>query len=347
MHEHKQNLYQVLGVERDAKAGDIHRAYKKIRAEMGRENVPPDPRRAALVTEAFGILSDPGRRAQYDASLRQGFALDGVPAVQGRSRRVAAVAVLAILAGAAAYLAFGPEERKPAKSAREIGEMASLAVGRLHRIDLSGQTSRLGVAFAIEEGVLVTSCEGLAPGAQYFVSLPPRKVPASVATADEARGLCRLSASGMGSWPLLLSSVEPRAGDPVFGIDLNAAGQPVVKEGRVKRISTADEQTRVIETSLAPGADAGAPLIDGLGRVVAIAARAKDGGAVRHVGVPAAWLVEAAPAARTDVPPEPRPEPGDEASGSPLKREPVEIPARRREALEKAFRPPPAVPDDL
>ncbi len=346
MHGGKQTLYEVLGIPDDARAADITRAYRNLRAEMAKETAPPDPRRAALVSEAYGILSDPGRRAQYDASLKERFVLGVRAFAPRRARRVAAAAALVLLAGAVGYLALAPGRGAPGKSLQEIGEMAALSVGRLHRIDLSGQTTSLGVAFAIEEGVLVTSCEGLVPGAQYFVSLPPRKVPASVSSADERRGLCRLSASGMGSWPLALSSVEPKPGERVYVVNVNPAGQAYVKEGSVKRVTASAAGDRVIETAGAATADGGAPLLDSFGRVVAVAAPAKEGG-VRHVAVPAAWLAEARPAA--SAPPASRAgaQPPSEASKSPLERQPVEMPAHRREALEKSFRPPPSVPDDL
>src|SRR6266545_4961771 len=70
MYGGKTTLYEILGVARDAKLTDIGRAYNRLRAQMQDEDAPPDPRGAAAIREAYEILSDDGRRAAYDASLR-------------------------------------------------------------------------------------------------------------------------------------------------------------------------------------------------------------------------------------------------------------------------------------
>ena len=61
--DHK-TLYEVLGVRRGASATEIGRAYERIRAEMRKENVAPNPRLAAMAKVAYETLSDPERRAE-------------------------------------------------------------------------------------------------------------------------------------------------------------------------------------------------------------------------------------------------------------------------------------------
>ena len=67
--------YQVLGVPADASSAAIREAYR----HRAREHHPDRARSSAVgpsgampdVNEAYRVLSDPGRRAMYDASLRR------------------------------------------------------------------------------------------------------------------------------------------------------------------------------------------------------------------------------------------------------------------------------------
>src|SRR6187402_2021530 len=64
----KKTLYEILGVPRDANESDIGYAHDRRVAEL-RRLVPQDPSAQALVQQAFEILSEPKRRAAYDAQL--------------------------------------------------------------------------------------------------------------------------------------------------------------------------------------------------------------------------------------------------------------------------------------
>ena len=62
------DLYDVLGLGRDASADEIRKAYRKLAREL-HPDVSQDPaaeERFKEVTGAYEILSDPGRRARYD-----------------------------------------------------------------------------------------------------------------------------------------------------------------------------------------------------------------------------------------------------------------------------------------
>src|SRR4051812_47750047 len=64
----KKTLYEILGVEPDANEMDISLAHQRRTFELKRI-AQPDPNALGLVQQAFEILSNPKRRAAYDASL--------------------------------------------------------------------------------------------------------------------------------------------------------------------------------------------------------------------------------------------------------------------------------------
>jgi curved DNA-binding protein len=74
------NLYETLGVKRDASVEDIRKAYRKL-AKKHHPDINPGNKAAEdrfkSVSAAYEILSDPKRRAEYDefgdAALQSGF----------------------------------------------------------------------------------------------------------------------------------------------------------------------------------------------------------------------------------------------------------------------------------
>jgi curved DNA-binding protein CbpA len=66
------DLYQLLGVDRDALRGDIAQAYRRKARAVHPDSRPDDPDAPddfRALTEAYRVLSDPGRRAAYDRTL--------------------------------------------------------------------------------------------------------------------------------------------------------------------------------------------------------------------------------------------------------------------------------------
>lgn len=337
----KSTLYDVLGLTSDARQSDVIRVYRRLTGEMQSEAAAPNPRRAALLHEAYEVLSDPERRAAYDKSLRSA-------RFSGRREKsslnlwvtIASVAVIAV--AALWYFMPGREGAGPrhvaAMSLQELQTAASVSVGRVSRIEMSGARSPLAAAVAVEEGVMMAPCEGIDPAAQIVVRIPPRDIPAHLKHADAATGLCRLAVSGGGSWPLSTTHALPRPGDKVYAANLNALGEVVVIAGEVRKIGRGARGEVIESTARTSTPVDGTPLLDQQGRIVAIAM------AGQHTVLPRGWVVADVP--RTKGPPPVPAEPAKPDAAAPPEAT-EKVPPERRERLEKAFRPPPTVPSDL
>jgi hypothetical protein len=329
--------YDALGVARGARAGEIVRAHDRLVAEFRLDTTPPDPRREALVHEAFAVLSDPDARAAYDR------ALDAGPAPASRRPVLAAGAAVAIAVAAGLYFLFSPAPpAAPAgRPVAEIAAEASRSVGRVRAFDMAGRTIADGVAFTVVAGEMATACEGLAPGSQLVVTIGTREVPARVSRVDEALGLCRLAVDGGGSWPLPAGGPAPRAGDKVYAAEVIAGGEVRLSEGTVRRV--AGEGVRRLVIAAVPGGEGigGRPLLDMSGRVVAAATAVQPGGEVRHVAIPPGWADEPAPA---PAPAPVEPPPPAEAAKAGAAPDPIR---RRAEEIAPKLAPPDTVPKDL
>jgi hypothetical protein len=343
MPQQRQTLYDVLGVKRDAKVTDVGRAYNKIRSEMQKETAAPDKRRADLVQKAYETLSDPASRDAYDQSL--------VAPERKRHQAMAggiAVGVAVVIAGG--YFAFlppPPAKAPPPPAAADILHAASLAVGGLKRIDMSGQTTHVGAAFALQQGVMVTTCHEIGPGSQLVVHISPRDVPARITTADDARGLCQLAVEGVGSKPLSLSGLSPKAGDKIYSTKINAVGEVALIEGTVKKVSE-EPVGRVVEASMpVASSGAGGPLLDAYGRVLGVALRLQPDDRGRFVAIPTSWAEEPREYRSAPQAPARASEPKPAPTFGPVPKSVDDIPQERKDQIEKAFRPPPNVPNDL
>ena len=289
MYGGKETLYDILDLRRNAKDEEILRAYQRVKAERAQGSSTADPRRVALAHEAYEVLSDPQRRADYDASLRDmkffGVAKGAAPGVKW-----AAIAAFAVIAAVGLYFLMRTVSGPPRTKAQEILDAASFSVGRLQSIDLSGRATTVGLASAIAEGMMVTTCQPIPRGSQLVVRLEERTAGARVSLADAELDICKLQADGVGSTPLKVSDIAAKVGDKVYAPKIDAAGKVTLAEGSVKQL-VATPRGSVIEVTIPIASDAsGGALLDAEGRLIGITSTPHAYGAGRHIALPAAWI---------------------------------------------------------
>jgi hypothetical protein len=160
-------------------------------------------------------------------------------------------------------------------------------------------------------------------------------VPVKVAQVDEKVGVCKLTAAGIGSWPLPVTSGDPAPGETVYVTKMNANGEVSLVDAKVKRISPSPHGT-AIEVSVAVLPErAGGPVLNSYGHVVGVQllpANVKHGEVVR---ITPDWAVKPKPVEtpKPEEAPAAQPEEPQKLRAEARSREKIE--ADRREAMEK------------
>jgi S1-C subfamily serine protease len=323
----KKNLYQILGVAQDANAIDIGLAYQRRTMELARA-VPPDPGAQSFVHQAHEILSNPKRRAAYDASLvtaaeKAAAAEQQAPdlVLEGEDEEakpknklllpgigVAVALVIAIFFAMRSGPA--PEAPKPVEPVvvapkpappppppkplgpEQILPAALLSVGRVMSYEMSGRAVPLGMAVATEPGTVITTCHGIPGGSQLVVRVGAESNSANLTVTDEMLDLCKLAVTGLNTRPVVISPDDPRPGDKIFALGANAKGDFALTEGTVRALGSSP-RGKVIEISVpvASGASGGA-VFDTYGRLVGIATTPHGYGAGLQVALPASWIAQ-------------------------------------------------------
>jgi serine protease Do len=317
----KQTLYDILGLAPDAMPIDVALAYEK-RLEELRAAPVQDASALALLGQAHEVLVDPKRRAAYDASLvsasekaaaKEQAAPDLVlePEEEEAPRRtippvgiaigIVALLVIAFFAlhgsgpPAPKVVAEAPQAPPPPpppqrKSAKDVLALAQASVGRLESFEMSGRAVPLGLAIAIEPAAMLATCHGIPGGAQLAVVNGAENRSATLAVVDETLDLCRLSVAAPPLVPLALADHDAKAGDAIYALGANAAGDLAVTEGRVKGLIP-DARGPMYELSMpvAPNGSGG-PVFDAYGKLVGIATTATGHGPSVSLAIPASWL---------------------------------------------------------
>lgn len=297
----KMTLYEVLGVQRNAKITEIGRAYNRIKAEMQKESTAPDRHLAAMAKVAYETLSDPARREEYDQTL----GVLGRPVRKGRGGLIgiSLVALLAV-AGAGYYFLAGPGARpaeRPAANAlapQEILEAVSPHLGRLQGALMSGEVRDLGTAVAVGENEMVTTCRGITAGVQLLMKVGEVTSKAELARANEDLDICTLTVKGAAAGIKVRQGV-PAAREKIQAVVLTPTGPAQARQVSVAR-SIEDPKGAVVELKAAAPLPNGTPVFDSQARLVGIVTTPHAFGEGLVAALGAARIAQArAPAATT------------------------------------------------
>jgi S1-C subfamily serine protease len=337
----KKTLYEILGVPADAGPEDIGHAHERRVLEMRRMN-NPDPNATALVQQAYEVLSNPKRRAAYDAGLvtaaeksaaaQQATDLE-IEAGDGEDDRGRKLRLLGMVGGmalilVALFFVFRPrqppappppepvvEAPKPppppppkARTANEIVADANTSSGQLLSYSMSGAATPLGMAVEVETGQMVTTCHAITAGGKLVVRVGKEVLPADLTITDETLDLCRLSVAGLTTPPHRIATEDAKAGDKVFVVSMNAKGEVAATEGKVNQLRPTPHGPVIDVSAPIAASGSGGGVFNEFGQLVGIATAPHAFGAGLNVAIPASWLAQMR-SRSTNPPPAPAPAP--------------------------------------
>lgn len=323
----KKSLYEILGVPRDANELDVGLAYERRKAELQRA-VPHDASAESLLHQAREILSNPKRRAAYDASLvtqaekaaaaeqaqAPDLVLEGEDADdKPRSNKTIAAVVGGVVLLVVLFFVFrtGHDTKtaeapapapapKPAPpppppqplGAHQILPAALLSVGQVSSYEMSGRAVPLGLALAVEPSAVLTTCHAIPAGSKLVVRMGAETNSADLSTTDEVLDLCRLQVPGLNVRALTVAPEEPKPNEKIFALGVNAKGEFALTEGTVKSARTVQD-VRVLEVSMpiAPTGSGGA-VLNQYGQLVGIATTPHKYGAGLNAAIAASSIAQ-------------------------------------------------------
>ena len=137
---------------------------------------------------------------------------------------------------------------------------------------------------------MVTTCHGLPAGAKIVVRVKGQSYPADLVVTDEQLDLCKLQVAKFRTPPMKVAADAPNAGDPIYAMGANAAGDFAVTEGTIKAVLDTTEGT-LLELSMPVGQySSGGGVFDPRGRLVGIATVQHRTG--MSIAYPAAWIAK-------------------------------------------------------
>ncbi len=324
MAQGKRTLYEILEVPADAAPEDIARAHEH-KAEKLKRATTFDPNAAALLKQAHEVLSNPDRRAAYDASITAAaeraaareqvtdFDISEESDAEDRARKlrlmgmVGGMALILIVL----FFVFRPHGRPPPppepvaeapkpepppppklRTGAEVLAEASTSTGRVLSYSMSGAATPLGMAIEIETGQMITTCHGIPAGGKLVVRVGKESMPAELTITDEMLDLCRLLVPGFTTPPLRLAAEDPKAGEKVYVVGMNDKGEMAATEGKVNQVRRTPSGP-VLELSVPIAATAsGGGVFNDRGHLVGVATTAPLAGPGVGAALPVSWIGE-------------------------------------------------------
>ncbi len=325
----KKTLYDVLGLPRDAMALDVGLAYQKRLEELQRAPLQ-DASELALAKSAHEVLSNPTRRAAYDASLvtesekaaaKEQAAPDLVLESGDDDTQPRRIPPVGIAVGAVALLIIvifawrtmhapapppkpvesAEETARPApppppvaqkKSPKDILAQAQASVARLQSFEMSGRAVPLGLAVALEPTAMITTCHGITAGSQLVASFGAETRSATMSINDDVLDLCRIGIAPPAVPTVAIAADEAKPGDAIYVLGANASGELALTEGTVQALMP-DARGKMLQLSMpvAAGGSGGA-VFNAYGRLVGIATTSHGHGAGVNLAIPAGWIAQ-------------------------------------------------------
>lgn len=315
------SLYDILGIAPRATPAEIQAAYDDKTAE-GR---PLDSARRIALKEAFGVLSNPQRRAAYDQSLRsrshqRARAVAAEEAGSGWAGKALAAAALVIVAAGAWYTLKRPAAPAPAPvivrtaplkapapnvaaepaAVRDSGapmtpeQLYAAVAPSIMRINVSrrdGSPTALGTGVAIEPDTVITNCHVAQAGDVVQVRDQQALLPASIVVADEEFDLCKLRVHGLSARPVTLgASTQLNVGQKVFAIGSPQGLDLTLSDGLVSSLREGPAGTFIQTTAPVSPGSSGGGLFDQRGRLVGIITFQMRSGQNLNFAIPVEWI---------------------------------------------------------
>lgn len=180
-------------------------------------------------------------------------------------------------------------------SAEEVFSGASGSIASIRALDSSGSATAFGSGVVIGEGFVLTTCQVTSGAHSIRVKVGGEELPASVASKNEARDLCKLSVSGLSApVPPFASVTSLRVGQRVYSVGAPQGQELVLAEGLVASLREVPGGTLIQTTvPISPGSSGGG-LFDAGGRLVGIVTLQAALGEAHHFALPADWAFEIA-----------------------------------------------------
>lgn len=319
----KMTLYKVLGVEADADADAISAAFMQRQALFDSGNC--DRNEWVLAREAYAVLSNPDKRAMYDASQRPAPMLAQPPAPGEAAesmhidwRLAAGLGLAAVLAAAWWFKRPEPQPaavklaypRIPAQgqvrqiqapvpvlssvelSSEDLFARLAPSIARINVRDHDGRNIAVGSGVVIEKGAVITNCHVALAGPRLFVTLQGRVHEARVGVSDKAHDLCSLDLPIATATPVAIgSSDDVRTGQKVIAIGAPHGLDLTISEGIVSSVRRLHVGGKVIQTTapVSPGSSGGG-LFDTRGTLVGIVTFQLSQGQNLNFAAPAEWI---------------------------------------------------------